>query len=628
MVSSALALARKGFKVIPLAVGSKKPIAGEAWRDTATDDPVTILETWSRDDYNIGVVTGEGLIGLDIDVKGGHDGFAALLNLGLPAGALKTFTVETPSGGLHVYLKADIDLRNSASRLGPGLDVRGAGGYLVGPGSVIGGKAYRVKSDAPIAACPVQLIERARASVVPAGDKVPLVDLDEEGAVQRAISYLEEAPPALQGQGGDDRTFRVAARLKDFGLSEVTALELMALHWNERCEPPWSYEDLTTKVANAYRYGALPPGSDHPAVDFGGVHVEPPPREAAKWLRHGDPWDADAQWLFLDLLPAAGVALLVAPAQAGKTFFALELARCTATGKPFFGVKPDDCGGSLLVYAGTEGSGLARRMAALGETDRLPISAMTCPPLSDGTALTNLAQDLADEMAVCKATHGVPVRLVVLETLAASGLVKDENDNAEVSRALANLAALGRRLGVLLLVSHHPPKSGNGVRGASAIIGSADVVIEIERTGTEPVREVRLTKAREAEQRSVGSFTLAPVELGTDSRGRVVKSLTVSMGEAPTAAQKAVAAAGKHVPLLLECIEWAIIQAGVTVRGNVYAPKSEIWTIFAERCRSIASKGHRNSAMNAALRALDEAGTLELVEYAGEAHYRSKEIKP
>ncbi|MFJ9858893.1 bifunctional DNA primase/polymerase [Streptomyces albogriseolus] len=80
------------------------------------------------------------LVGLDIDRKDGVDGFATLAQLGREHGfeiPQMTTTVFTPSGGAHVWLTVPdgVTVPNSVGRLGPGLDVRGTGGYVVGPGS-------------------------------------------------------------------------------------------------------------------------------------------------------------------------------------------------------------------------------------------------------------------------------------------------------------------------------------------------------------------------------------------------------------------------------------------------------------------------------------------------------------
>ncbi|MBW8702274.1 hypothetical protein MBT84_21940 [Streptomyces sp. MBT84] len=79
------------------------------------------------------------LIGIDLDTKSGTDSSAALRELALRHlfTIPETVVVLTPSGGRHLWLSGppDVVVPNSAGRLAPGIDIRGAGGYLVGPGS-------------------------------------------------------------------------------------------------------------------------------------------------------------------------------------------------------------------------------------------------------------------------------------------------------------------------------------------------------------------------------------------------------------------------------------------------------------------------------------------------------------
>jgi hypothetical protein len=89
-----------------------------------------------------GIACGSGpvpLIGLDLDRKNGVDGCASLNQLAAQHGFTipRTVTVCTPSGGFHLWFTgpADVHIPNSVGRLGPGIDVRGTRGYLVGPGS-------------------------------------------------------------------------------------------------------------------------------------------------------------------------------------------------------------------------------------------------------------------------------------------------------------------------------------------------------------------------------------------------------------------------------------------------------------------------------------------------------------
>ncbi|QDN60115.1 MULTISPECIES: bifunctional DNA primase/polymerase [unclassified Streptomyces] len=106
------------------------------------------------------------LIGLDLDRKNGVDGVAALHALArrhgfsMPA----TATVATQSGGLHLWLTVSTHVRitNSASLIARGIDVRGSGGYLVGPGSLGPRGRYRFvpgSGPRPIAPAPAPLLD-------------------------------------------------------------------------------------------------------------------------------------------------------------------------------------------------------------------------------------------------------------------------------------------------------------------------------------------------------------------------------------------------------------------------------------------------------------------------------------
>ena len=51
--------------------------------------------------------------------------------------------VRTPSGGAHAWFRSTGTIRNSASKIAPGVDTRGDGGYVIAPPSMNGVAAYR-----------------------------------------------------------------------------------------------------------------------------------------------------------------------------------------------------------------------------------------------------------------------------------------------------------------------------------------------------------------------------------------------------------------------------------------------------------------------------------------------------
>jgi hypothetical protein len=155
---SALAAADLGWYVFPCAPGAKRPALRENWQDLATTDADRIRSWWAHQPYNIGIACGQsGIVVIDLDVA--HEGQAGLDGPVSGADALErlcrahgqrypggTYTVDTPSGGTHLYFTAPkTAVRNSAGRLGPLIDVRADGGYVVGDGSRIGGRAYAAR---------------------------------------------------------------------------------------------------------------------------------------------------------------------------------------------------------------------------------------------------------------------------------------------------------------------------------------------------------------------------------------------------------------------------------------------------------------------------------------------------
>jgi hypothetical protein len=78
--------------------------------------------------------------------------------------------------------------------------------------------------------------------------------------LNRAHRYVATIPPAVSGQHGDVRTFRVCCRLvRGFALSDADALTVLT-DWNARCEPPWSERELVGKLRGARQYGREPFG--------------------------------------------------------------------------------------------------------------------------------------------------------------------------------------------------------------------------------------------------------------------------------------------------------------------------------------------------------------------------------
>ncbi len=271
----ALRLAAMGFPLFPVKALAKTP-AHKGWQQEATTDE-SKLRAWFTDTaYNIGVYTENHLV-IDVDNKGEKNGDLELLQLEFAGCDFpRTLECTTPTGGRHLVYKVSTPVRQGANVLGPGLDTRGAGGYIVGPGSRVQAGQYTCAFAHPVAPAPEWLVERLGRPLERAvGSLVSAATLAPSG-IDRARHYLlNEAPLAVQGAGGDETTFKVACRVKDFGVSPADACTLMSEHWNPRCEPPWDPVDLDTKIGNAYGYGKHPIGVAAPEAAFPPVQESP-----------------------------------------------------------------------------------------------------------------------------------------------------------------------------------------------------------------------------------------------------------------------------------------------------------------------------------------------------------------
>lgn len=163
---------KRGLAVFAIPPGGRRP-AGPGWQRnvlrTAAD-----LRSWQAGD-NIGIgCWANQLLVLDLDVADGAHGpstFAAsCARAGRPWPA--TFTVRTPSGGMHLYFTPPGGVvigstSGGMTRLGPGIDTRGPGaggrgGYVVGPTSIVGGRRYEITHDVAIADLPTWLAHLLR----------------------------------------------------------------------------------------------------------------------------------------------------------------------------------------------------------------------------------------------------------------------------------------------------------------------------------------------------------------------------------------------------------------------------------------------------------------------------------
>jgi hypothetical protein len=188
-VEAAVALSGR-FRIFPLPPNSKVPVC--KWKEEASRDPKVIREWFkATPDMNYGVVLGKDHFGLDLDLKNGKNGESDLANLEIEYGedVPETFTQRTPSSGLHKIYEGPAS--NSVGKIAPGIDIRGDGGYLVGPYSVIDGKLYEIVIPPPFAKAPKWLGDLVAPRTANAVKADLNISLDLQGNIDRARMRLE-----------------------------------------------------------------------------------------------------------------------------------------------------------------------------------------------------------------------------------------------------------------------------------------------------------------------------------------------------------------------------------------------------------------------------------------------------
>jgi hypothetical protein len=550
----------------------------------------------------IGVPTGavSGLVVVDVDKRGDKDGF--LWYEKNESRIPKTRTHKT-TRGIHLLFQMPdgIDVRNSASEIAEGVDVRGNGGYVIFPPS----PGYEVLRDVPVAELPAWLLAECLQKKREQKAELPPEQprrTDTVGGSVYGLKALEKECEAVRRAsfGTQERTLNNAA----FNLAQligggeldrghvVRELRKAAASMpDESGREPWTWDAIDKKIAHGIADGGLHPrmapelhrkqtanGHTH---SFG-ASGEASDAEDEVHERQDKQTDLPLQWYdeieesldtndFVEgILMDGSAAVLYGESNSGKTFLACDMALHVAAGKPWMGREVET---GSVIYCALEGSrGLSNRVAAWRREHNLhglpfgviQLSINLLDPLADTPRLISTALSVKEDLP------DYPLRLIVIDTLARSMIGGSENEAEDMGALIANMDAIRRSTGACVLFVHHTGKDpSRGSRGHSSLRAAVDTEIEVQHEPEAPIRMAKVVKQRELATDAEVAFSLRVVTLGINSRGRDVTTCIVVQENAGEKVQSRTLSGRQK--LAIDILNDLLARAGEPNKGDVPA---------------------------------------------------------
>lgn len=245
ILDSAIQYAQRGWAVFPCARNGKIPLTKRGFRDAVKDRESAHKLFAAHPECNVAIATGavSGFFILDVDNHNGIDGGESLKELEAQFGDLPdTVEVLTPSGGRHLYFKYPEGGIGNRTKVRPGLDTRGDGGYVVCPPSTIDGKPYTWEAEHH-------------------PDNIEIIDAP-EWLLNILQSDHSPAQPAQKDETGDkitagarnDHLMRKGVAMRKLGLPYETILQGLKDLNRTKCNPTLTDKEVSTIAQSVSRY--------------------------------------------------------------------------------------------------------------------------------------------------------------------------------------------------------------------------------------------------------------------------------------------------------------------------------------------------------------------------------------
>lgn len=256
---------------------------------------------------------------------------------------------------------------------------------------------------------------------------------------------------------------------------------------------------------------------DAPAVDR---------RSRLPLSRGSEGFNVRQDYVIKHMLPAQSLCSIYGPSGSYKSFLAVSWACHIAAGAAWSGRKVEQ--GAVLYVVGEGGVGVPRRIRAWEQmhgqqVDNLWLVNRPVFPVRE-SEVSEVILAARQITAEC----GMPVRLVVIDTLARCFGGNDENDARDMGAFIEGCDVIKQKTGATVLVVHHSGKDeAKGARGSSSFRAALDAEYNVKREGEGLALILSCTKMKDAEEPERRAYDLRTVELYTDEDGDMISSLVV-----------------------------------------------------------------------------------------------------
>lgn len=483
--------------MFPCKPKGKAPATAHGCKDATTD--AARVETWWNGDasYNIGIATGGGVVVLDVDTDhaAGKYGDETLEELERQYGPLpETWQSLTGGGGVHYYFRCDDPALTVGTGIAPGLDYRGAGGYVIAPPSVHeSGREYTWEAGHAPGSTPMAALPEWLHTLMLKGRGKPPEPRNELPAKEEARIPEGERNDAL---------FRLACFLRGKGMSEMGITAALLEENRTRCDPPLPEGEVKRICQSA---GGYPPGgAGHGGTQKGGA---PGPPKEVRPLAVTSARELQAAKLppvkfLVDGILPDGTCLLTAASKIGKSWMVLDLGLCQAAGRPFLGHDTSKCG---VLYLALEDS-LNRLQSRM---DKILRGAAAPEQFYFTTEAPKLDMGLLETLDGYLKEHP-DTSLIIIDTLQKirGQALPRESGYAQDYREMETVKSFMDKRGVSVLFVHHNRKMRddddpfNMISGTNGIMGAADTVWTIAKKSRDAEEATLHITGRDVEQSS------------------------------------------------------------------------------------------------------------------------------